>query len=70
MTYIKQLFTIIAAFFAADEELLGLHVYNFVQALVKPLVFIYVCGVYAAEYKTKLVQMIEPKTPDFSIALK
>ena len=70
MSYLKQLFTIIIAFFTADEEIVGLHIYDFVQALVKPFVFAYVCGTYVYEFKTTLVQMIEPKTPDFSTEFK
>ena len=51
-----------------DEELLGMYLEEIVHRVINPIVYVYVLGTYAAEYKNTIVQMIEPKTPDFSIS--
>ena len=50
-----------------DEEMFGLHMENIIQSIIKPVVFMYVCGLYAGDMKNQLVEMIEPATPTFTI---
>lgn len=50
-----------------DEETLAVNLQLIAMEVIKPFVFAFVCGTYVKEYTDKLVQLIEPKTPDFSI---
>ena len=50
-----------------DEDVLGIHIEATIKTIIKPVVFMYVCGLYAGEMKNRLVEMIEPTTPTFTL---
>ena len=50
-----------------DEDVLGIHIESVVKTVIKPIVFMYVCGLYVGDMKNQLVEMIEPATPTFTI---
>ena len=52
-----------------DEEVLGLHFELIALAVVKPFVCAYVCGMYAASYKNKIVELITPTIPEFTTSV-
>lgn len=66
MDRLKQLLITVLAVIA-DEELLGMYLEDVARTVVKPFVFAYVCGTIAVEHKNRIVKLIEPKTPNFSL---
>jgi len=50
-----------------DEDVLAIHLETIAKQIIKPFVAAYVLGTYANEMKGKIVQAIEPKTPEWNL---
>lgn len=50
-----------------DEDNLAINLQLIAEKIVRPFVFAYVCGTYAADYKDAIVKRIEPKTPEWNL---
>ena len=50
-----------------DEDNLAINLQLIAEKIAKPIVFVYVCGTYAADFKDSIVKRIEPKTPEWNL---
>ena len=66
MDKIKPILITIIAFFS-DEELLGLRLEELTKKIVIPFVAAYVVGQLAQVQIKRFEQLIEPRTPDFTL---
>ena len=53
-----------------DEDVLALHIEDFVRTLAKVYAFGVVCGEYAADYAKRLEDLISPQLPEWNSEIK
>lgn len=67
MEFIKTIWLAIVSFYKTEDEMIGLHLEDFVKMILKPFIVTYVLGTYANEYKCKFVNAISPELPSFEV---